>query len=65
MDNKEIYEALITLKRCCEEINDCTRCPLSVGKNPCKCKVSNSERGIYPSEWELNDEFDYKAFKEK
>lgn len=62
MDNKEIYDALMTLKKCCESTTR-TRCPLSVGKNPYKCKVSENENGLYPKDWGLNSNFDYKAFE--
>lgn len=62
MDNKEIYEALLTIKKCCENSN-CINCPLSVGENPCMCKVSDNENGHYPKDWKLNDQYDYKAFK--
>ena len=62
MDNKEIYKALMTLKKCCEN-SECSRCPLSVGKNPYKCKVSDNKNGLYPKDWELSSNFDYKAFE--
>lgn len=62
MDNKEIYDALMTLKECCKN-SKCTRCPLSVGKNPYKCKVSDNVNGLYPKNWQLNSNFDYKAFE--
>lgn len=61
MDNRKIYEALITIKEYCKETT-CTRCALSVGENPYKCKLSDNENGHYPKDWELNDRFDYKAF---
>lgn len=61
MDNKQIYDALITLKKCCEN-SECSRCPLSFGRNPYRCKVSDNENGLYPKDWELNSKFDYKAF---
>lgn len=62
MDNKQIYDALMTLKKCCEN-SECSRCPLSVGRNPYKCKVADNENGFCPKERELNNEFDYKAFE--
>lgn len=62
MDNKEIYNALMTLKKCCEN-SECLRCPLSVDKNPYKCKFSDNENGFYPKDWKLNNNFDYKAFE--
>lgn len=62
MDNKQIYDALMILKKCCEN-SECSRCPLSVGKNPYKCKVADNENGFYPKDWELNKRFDYKAFE--
>lgn len=64
MDNKEIYEALLTIKKCCEN-TECPHCPLSVGRNPFKCKVADntSANGEVPSDWKLNGDFDYKAFE--
>ncbi len=62
MDNKQIYDALMTLKKCCEN-SECSRCPLSVGRNPYKCKVADNENGFCPKDWELNNKFDYKAFE--
>lgn len=62
MDNKEIYDALMTLKKCCEN-SECSMCSLSVGKNPYKCKVADNENGFYPKDWELNNKFYYKAFE--
>lgn len=61
MDSKQIYDALMTLKKCCEN-SECPRCPLSVGKNPYKCKVADNVNGFCPKDWELNRKFDYKAF---
>lgn len=62
MDNKQIFDALMTLKKCCEN-SGCSRRPLSVGKNPYKCKVADNENGFCPKDWELNNNFDYKAFE--
>lgn len=62
MDNKQIYDALMTLKKCCEN-SECSRCPLSVGRNSYKRKVADNVNGFYPKDWKLNSKFDYKAFE--
>ena len=66
---REVYEALETVKKYCQEhhkeFNDCGSCALAVGKtvNPCKL-LQGKDFPEYPRDWKISVPPEpYKAFE--
>lgn len=58
---KEIIDALKTLKEVCIENGECTKCPLRSKEFNCQCELKLR----FPSAWEFNEPLDcWSAFKQ-
>lgn len=68
MDNKSIYNALLTIKECCTSQiakgDGCLTCPLSVDTGGrFDCQVCDNIHGDkLPRDWKLNEPKNYKVF---
>lgn len=56
---EQIIQALAVIKITCDECLDCKLCPFSKGDS--KCYINN-DREIYPNEWDIIDDKNWKAF---
>ena len=57
MEKEKVLEAVNTLKKLCEEMEDCDECPIRGGNSGCYV------RDGFPADWEIEPHEKWKVFK--